>query len=80
MNVPWVGSTTAIDRRIRSSCRSSRPYGNCTRYLVRAEPGRRDELMKTVESKLIESNHNRIVRSLQSMETIRAEAMPTIAR
>jgi len=29
--------------------------------------------MKTVESKLIESNHNRIVRSLKSIEKIRAE-------
>jgi putative ABC transport system permease protein len=48
-------------------------YGSSTAYLVRAEPGRRDELMKTVESKLIDSNHNRIVRSLKSMETIRAE-------
>jgi putative ABC transport system permease protein len=48
-------------------------YGNSTAYLVRAEPGRRDELMKTVEAKLIESNHNRIVRSMKSIEKIRAE-------
>jgi putative ABC transport system permease protein len=48
-------------------------YGNTTAYLVRTEHGRRDELMKTVESKLIESNHNRIVRSLKSIEKIRAE-------
>ena len=48
-------------------------YGTSTAYLVRAEPGRRDELMKTVEAKLTESNHNRIVRSLKSVEKIRAE-------
>jgi len=48
-------------------------YGNSTAYLVRTESGRRDELMKTVESKMIDSNHNRIVRSLRSMQTIRAD-------
>jgi len=48
-------------------------YGNSTRYLIRAEPGRRDELMKTVEAKLAESNHSRIVRGVKSVEQIRAE-------
>jgi len=48
-------------------------YGSSTAYLVRAEPGRRDELMKTVEAKLAESNHSRIVKGLQSVEAIRAE-------
>jgi putative ABC transport system permease protein len=48
-------------------------YGSRTAYLVRAEPGRRDELMKTVEAKLIDSNHSRIVRSLKAVATIRAE-------
>jgi len=48
-------------------------YGTSTSYLIRTEPGRRDELMKTVEAKLIESNHNRIVRSMKSVEKIRAE-------
>ncbi len=48
-------------------------YGNSTRYLVRTELGRRDELMKTVESKLVDSNHGRIVRSLKSIASVRAE-------
>ena len=48
-------------------------YGSRTAYVVRAEPGRRDEVMKTVETKMTESNHNRIVRSLKSVEQIRAE-------
>jgi putative ABC transport system permease protein len=48
-------------------------YGNHTGYLIRSEPGRRDELMKTVEAKLGESNHSRIIRGLKSMEKIRAE-------
>ncbi|HZP11647.1 MAG TPA: FtsX-like permease family protein, partial [Nevskiaceae bacterium] len=49
------------------------PYGTRTAYLVRTEPGRRDELMKTVEQKLTDSNHSRIVRNIKSIEAIRAE-------
>jgi putative ABC transport system permease protein len=48
-------------------------YGNHTTYLIQAEPGRRDELMKTVETKLGESNHSRIVRGVKSVEKIRSE-------
>jgi putative ABC transport system permease protein len=48
-------------------------YSSTTGYLIRAEPGRRDELMKTAEARLAESNHSRIVKSLQSMEAVRAE-------
>jgi putative ABC transport system permease protein len=48
-------------------------YGNGTRYLIRADTGRRDEIMKTVESKLVESNHGRVVRSLHSIQSVRAD-------
>jgi len=48
-------------------------YGNHTGYLIRAEPGRRDEMMKTVEAKLIDSNHGRIIRGVKSVAQIRAE-------
>jgi len=48
-------------------------FGNSTTYLIRTEPGRRDELMKTAESKLVESNHSRIVRSIKTVEATRAE-------
>jgi putative ABC transport system permease protein len=48
-------------------------YGNRTAYLIRAQPGRRDELMKTIESKLVDSNHSRVVRELESMEKFREE-------
>ena len=50
------------------------PYGNFTRYLVRAEPGRRDEVMKTVEQKMVEANPSRIVGKLRSMEQVRRDA------
>ena len=42
-----------------------------TRYIIRAEPGRRDELMPQVEELLAERNKNRIVRSMRSMDDIR---------
>ena len=50
------------------------PYGNSTRYLVRAEPGRRDEIMKSVEQKMTEANPSRIIGKMRSMEQVRREA------
>ena len=77
LQVPWPngytfnGDRAAVD--FSSLVPQMTPYGNRTAYLVRAQPGRRDELMKLAESKMIESNHSRIVRSLKSVEAIRAE-------
>lgn len=50
------------------------PYANSTRYLVRTEPGRRDEVMKAVEQKLAEANTGRIIGRMRSMEDIRKDA------
>jgi putative ABC transport system permease protein len=50
------------------------PYGNSTRYLVRAEPGRRDEVMKMVEQKLTEANPSRIIGKLRTIEQTRSDA------
>ena len=50
------------------------PYGNSTRYLVRAEPGRRDEVMGQIEQKLSAANHSRIIGKVRSIEQVRAEA------
>jgi putative ABC transport system permease protein len=77
LQVPWPngytfnGDRSAVD--FSSLIPQMTAYGNRTAYLVRAQPGRRDELMKLAESKMIESNHSRIVRSLKSVEAIRAE-------
>jgi putative ABC transport system permease protein len=77
LQVPWpVGYTFNGDRAAvdySSLIPQMTAYGNRTAYLVRAQPGRRDEMMKLAESKMIESNHSRIVRSLKSVEAIRAE-------
>ncbi len=77
LQVPWPngysfnGDRAAVD--YATLVPQMTAYGNRTAYLVRAEPGRRDELMRLAESKMIESNRGRIVRSLKSVEAIRAE-------
>ncbi|MEN6540188.1 MAG: FtsX-like permease family protein, partial [Mizugakiibacter sp.] len=68
---PWVDSKEIEYSVLRPQ---HLPYGNSSTYLVRAEPGRRDEVMKQVEDKLAAANPSRIVRGLKSVESVRAEA------
>lgn len=42
--------------------------GPIVRYIIRAEPGQRDALIPVVEAALAESNRNRIVRNVRTME------------
>jgi putative ABC transport system permease protein len=50
------------------------PYGKFTRFLMRTEPGRRDEVMKDVEQKIAASNIGRIVGKMHSTESYRRDA------
>ncbi len=68
---PWTDSDTIENSTFIPSFM---PYGNYTRYLVRAEAGRRDEVMKEVEQKLSESNTSRIIGRMRSMEQVRSDA------
>ena len=68
---PWMSSDSV---EYSTFVPVSMPYGNFTRYLVRSEPGRRDEVMKSVDQKLLAANPSRIIGRLRSMEQIRAEA------
>src|SRR5262249_54214520 len=68
---PWVD---AEDVEYSGMWPTHLAYGNGSTYVIRAEPGRRDELMKTVEAKLGESNQSRIVRNMRSIEKVRAQA------
>ncbi|MEM7430696.1 MAG: FtsX-like permease family protein [Pseudomonadota bacterium] len=45
-----------------------RPTGPAVRYLVRAEPGQLDSLMPVIEKTLADSNRNRLVRNVRSMQ------------
>ena len=71
MQQPWVSSES-----VESSAFVPvyMPFGNSTRYIVRAEPGRRDEIMKAAEQKLADSNSSRIIGKLRSIEETRSEA------
>lgn len=68
---PWVESDVV---EYSTLIPAHMPFGNFTRYLVRTEPGRRDEVMKAVEQKLAESNRSRIIGKVRTLEQTRQEA------
>jgi len=74
LQAPWVG----WDKVEHSMLVPQYQYGefdsSSSRYLVRTEPGRRDEVMKQVEAKLGEINTGRIVRGLRSLEEVRGDS------
>ena len=49
-------------------------YSDSGIYLIRTEPGRRDELMPEIEALLAHSNKDRIIRSVTTVEDIREES------
>ncbi|HKP66938.1 MAG TPA: FtsX-like permease family protein [Casimicrobiaceae bacterium] len=68
---PWVSSK---DVENAAFVPAFMPYGNATRYLVRAEPGRRDEVMKQVEQKMVEANPSRIIGKVRTIAEVRKDA------
>lgn len=68
---PWIDSAS-IDNS--TFVPAYMPYGNSSRYLIRAEAGRRDEVMNAVELKLTESNAGRIIGKVRTIEETRNEA------
>jgi putative ABC transport system permease protein len=72
MQEPWVTDNKDIEHA--TFIPAYMPYGNYTRYLVRTEPGRRDEVMKAAEQKMAEANPSRIIGKMRSLEQIRREA------
>ena len=69
--VPWMEASFV---EYSTFAPSYIPFGNSTRYLVRAEPGRRDEVMKAVEQKMSEANSSRIIGKVRTIEHVRNEA------
>lgn len=70
LQAPWNG----WDGVERSMLVPYQLEGRNNRYMIRTEPGRRDELMPIVEKALAESDKNRIIRGVQSLEETRAES------
>lgn len=67
MQAPWNG----WDGVERVMLVPSHTLFNGTRYIIRTEPGKRDELMPQVEKFLADSNKGRIVRSMRTMDETR---------
>ena len=64
MEGPWPNSE--LNKQIAFAPRQPLLYGFF--YLVRAKPGQRDALMRTVEEHLPDLNPNRVVKSVRSVE------------
>jgi putative ABC transport system permease protein len=71
MQQPWVGSTFIEQSSLVPTRIASQAF---SRYLVRTEPGQRDRLMREVEEKLLAINSGRIVRDLESVQSIRDDS------
>ncbi len=71
MQKPWP---TSRDVEFSTIVPLREGEGSGARYLIRTEPGMRDQLMKEVEAKLVAANPHRIVRDDRTIETVRLEA------
>ena len=67
MQAPWNG-WSGVERVMLTP---QHTLFGATRYIVRTEPGQRDALMPQVEKLLAESNRDRIVRSMRTMDETR---------
>jgi len=67
MQAPW-NSWEGVERVMLAP---SHTLFKGTHYIIRTEPGMRDELMPQVEELLAESNKSRIVRSMRTMDETR---------
>jgi putative ABC transport system permease protein len=70
MQAPWNG-WEGVERVMLTPTHTLFKY---TRYIIRAEPGMRDKLMPQVEELLAESNKDRIVRSMRTMDETRGRS------
>jgi putative ABC transport system permease protein len=73
LQAPWVG-WDKVEHAMLVPQYQDGEFDSSARYLVRTQPGRRDEVMKEAESKLGAINTGRIVRGLRSIEEVRGES------
>jgi len=67
LQAPWP-SWTGVER---SALVPQRRPSSYVQYVVRAEPGMRDQLMPAIEAMLAESNKDRIIRDVTTMTDVR---------
>jgi putative ABC transport system permease protein len=70
MHGSWVG----WDKLENVVIQPGKPANATNRYLVRVEPGMRDELIPVIEQKLGESNRQRVVKSVKTLEQMAARS------
>lgn len=68
---PWVDSSSI---GYSTFVPAWMPFGNASRYLVRTDPGRRDEVIQAAEAALAAANTDRIVGRVRTLEGLRADA------
>lgn len=67
LQAPWE-SWTGVERSMLVPQRRPSEF---VRYIVRAEPGMRDQLMPEIEAKLAASNKDRIIRDMTTFDEVR---------
>ena len=67
LQAPWEG-WSGVERSMLVPQRRSSEF---QRYLIRAEPGYRDELMPQIEELLANSNKDRLIRDVTTMDEVR---------
>jgi len=70
LQAPWSGSDTVE----QSILVPDKTLWESVRYMIRTEPGRRDEMMPIIEETLARSNSERIVRAPESMAETRKDS------
>ncbi|MGB5739187.1 MAG: FtsX-like permease family protein, partial [Woeseia sp.] len=67
LQAPWKGWESVEQTMLTPSRRDS----EFQRYVIRTEPGYRDELMPQIEAALAQSNKNRIIQQVRTMTEVR---------
>ena len=68
------GSWVTWDKLANVVIQPGKPAYTTNKYIIRVEPGMRDELMPIIEQKLGESNRGRVVKSVRSLEELAARS------
>lgn len=68
------GSWVSWDKLGNVVIQPGKPAYTTNKYITRVEPGMRDELMPVIEQKLGESNRQRVVKSVRSLEEMAANS------
>ncbi len=68
------GSWVSWDKLGNVVIQPGKPAYTTNKYIIRVEPGMRDELTPVIEQKLAESNRRRVVKSVRSLEEMAANS------